>query len=288
MTELTARELPELRAKLMEYYPDGFLPAPNQTRETRRAVERTLHECELFYITPEMSQLAIEAGKSLEVFDLQPSDVIAPHALMYFARKIHGFGNLLSISVSQNFMTVGLFVNPHEAQEIARGMKTVLESGDRVIGYEFLDELIQADKSELPPMVRLMGAALPFGERFDTTPVLSVDFPRSLMSALLLINQPLSCTSLTSANRASQRRIARVGLPVDDVRVIALRNIPRAHVDGPEDREWLHRWIVRGHWRRQPCGPGRQERRPIWIEPHIKGPEDAPLLGGEKVYAWRR
>lgn len=35
--------------------------------------------------------------------------------------------------------------------------------------------------------------------------------------------------------------------------------------------------LVRGHWKRQPCGPGRTERRVIWIEPYPRGPEDAPI-----------
>lgn len=48
--------------------------------------------------------------------------------------------------------------------------------------------------------------------------------------------------------------------------------------------EWHHQWIVRGHWRNQAFGEGRKQRRPTWISPYVKGPEDAPMLGGEKVY----
>lgn len=32
-------------------------------------------------------------------------------------------------------------------------------------------------------------------------------------------------------------------------------------------------FVVRGHWRNQPCGKGRQDRKLIWVEPHYKGPE---------------
>lgn len=31
--------------------------------------------------------------------------------------------------------------------------------------------------------------------------------------------------------------------------------------------------IVRGHWRNQPVGEGRQERRLIWVRPHMRGDE---------------
>lgn len=35
-------------------------------------------------------------------------------------------------------------------------------------------------------------------------------------------------------------------------------------------------WVVRGHWRRQACGPGLQERRRAWVQPYWKGPVGAP------------
>jgi hypothetical protein len=52
--------------------------------------------------------------------------------------------------------------------------------------------------------------------------------------------------------------------------------------------EWSKRWVVRGHWRWQSYGPGRTERRRIWISPFIKGPDGAPLVVSEKVYDLRR
>jgi hypothetical protein len=37
------------------------------------------------------------------------------------------------------------------------------------------------------------------------------------------------------------------------------------------------RFLVSGHYREQACGVGRKDRKTIWIEPHWKGPELAPL-----------
>jgi hypothetical protein len=37
-------------------------------------------------------------------------------------------------------------------------------------------------------------------------------------------------------------------------------------------------FLVRGHWRNQPHGPGRQDRKHIWIEPFWKGDEQARVL----------
>ncbi len=36
--------------------------------------------------------------------------------------------------------------------------------------------------------------------------------------------------------------------------------------------------MIAGHWRNVPHGPGRELRRVQWIEPHWRGPDDAPIL----------
>lgn len=40
----------------------------------------------------------------------------------------------------------------------------------------------------------------------------------------------------------------------------------------------LVRFMVRGHWRRQPHGPERQERKLIWVRPYYKGPDFAATI----------
>lgn len=47
--------------------------------------------------------------------------------------------------------------------------------------------------------------------------------------------------------------------------------------------------LVRGHWKMQPCGAGRYQRKLIHVEPYWRGPQDAPInvkaiqLGREKT-----
>lgn len=68
--------------------------------------------------------------------------------------------------------------------------------------------------------------------------------------------------------------------------VVTIQLRPRINPDASEAeaREYRHRWEVRGHWRLQACGPNRSERRRIWVEPHVKGPDGAPMLEHEKLY----
>ncbi len=97
-----------------------------------------------------------------------------------------------------------------------------------------------------------------------------------------LLRQRVAELTTVMPDRAARRRLAREGKEPPPVRVISLRGAS-THGGGDGSREYVHRWMVRGHWRRQ-WYRSIQQHRPVWITPYIKGPEDAPLLGGEKVY----
>lgn len=78
---------------------------------------------------------------------------------------------------------------------------------------------------------------------------------------------------------------------IPSVQVVALRKTARSlepsepRPEGAPKREYHYRWIVQGHARLQACGPGRKDRKLIWIDAYPKGPEDKPLKTREKVYA---
>lgn len=75
------------------------------------------------------------------------------------------------------------------------------------------------------------------------------------------------------------------------VRVIALRKSIREEairtVPTEESKRKMHvRFVVSGHARLQPCGPGNKDRKLIWIDPYPKGPDDAPFKpSADKVFA---
>lgn len=66
----------------------------------------------------------------------------------------------------------------------------------------------------------------------------------------------------------------------ETVQIINLRREIYEHHQrsgGGSDREFQCRWFVKGHWRQQRVGPGRKQRKPVYIAPYIKGPADKPL-----------
>jgi hypothetical protein len=114
-----------------------------------------------------------------------------------------------------------------------------------------------------------------------------VDWTRLVFAAFQLATQAnLAHAEPVSLTRAERRRNQRARLSDRDVRLIRLRSSIVAARDSDEPANapagWHHRWVVRGHWRKQ-CYPSLHDHRPTWIAPYVKGPADAPLLGGEKV-----
>lgn len=148
------------------------------------------------------------------------------------------------------------------------------------------------------PLIWQRGLAVPGASSWRdlgtdlTAPEFSADggkMERRFWATHLLMQQSLAWVERDMPDRAARRRAARAGLPAQPVTVIRLRRIdPNPSHTETSLIEWTHRWMVGGHWRQQVCGPGRSQRRPTWIGPHIKGPPCKPLVLKGKVTAWVR
>jgi hypothetical protein len=104
-----------------------------------------------------------------------------------------------------------------------------------------------------------------------------------------LMQQPLAASSEAQPYRALRRRLQKEHIDPSPVTVVTLRRRERPAVptgDG-EPVDWSHRWVVRGHWRNQ-WHPRLRQHRAMWINEHVKGPEDKPLVVKDKVIVWRR
>jgi hypothetical protein len=115
----------------------------------------------------------------------------------------------------------------------------------------------------------------------------SLNFGKFVLGFLRFINEPWVDYRQILPSRHLRKRVARAKIEPPAVHVVQLR---RALHHGPTPEkgdgfEYSHRWLVRGHWRMQACGPGRIERRPRWITEHIKGPDDKPLVVHDKVFS---
>lgn len=97
---------------------------------------------------------------------------------------------------------------------------------------------------------------------------------RFLMSVIAALGHRLTKLAEPSGGRGERRRAAR---ELPGLRVLTLASGASVKAQTTSHVEWSHRWMVRGHWRQQPCGPQRSQRRLQWIDPYVKGPDDKPL-----------
>lgn len=120
----------------------------------------------------------------------------------------------------------------------------------------------------------------------DQTMVSTVAFQRRwLLSLLRLMWQEILVAESNPIERGSFRRMERAGMRrnrASDLKVLKLRRVYRTGTAESTGHTLDHRVIVRGHWKRQfypslgPVGDPDSYRR-IWIDPYMKGPDDAPV-----------
>jgi hypothetical protein len=112
-------------------------------------------------------------------------------------------------------------------------------------------------------------------------------------AAWLLMGQPNVAETRVGRYSTAERAPRGAAAPPREPQPVTLVDIRRPitnrdEAQGKSDRQYDRRWWVGGHWRQQPWGPGKSQRRPQWIAPYVKGPADAPLIATEKVHVWRR
>lgn len=110
--------------------------------------------------------------------------------------------------------------------------------------------------------------------------------PPFLYAVWQLMRQTVTDLAEVEPDRATRRRSQRLNAD-SKVTVIELRKRESTRTDKETEVEWSHRWVRRGHWRRQPYKDeeGTWRRKVIYIFPTVCGPEDKPLVIREHVNA---
>jgi hypothetical protein len=314
-------QLPAIRDELIEGWAGDLGPGwadsmlhllGNEVSAERRAMtgeqvaaeeQERLNAADLFFVGADMAKLALAAAKSLPEFTLRPQDLPAPYGLILYDEvletletineqnqpdKMFIVGANWGIEAETNTRPAGVWLTwlQHRdlwlefARHVGRHTPRQSERMRQHLPRVFINHQIRWP-FELPGTVDNFAA--PDSERpYD------VDLENTLKTTWLLMNQPMAVNTDTQLSRNERRRLERKGITPPTVRVITLRRPSSAPADDTDpERQYHHQWIVRGHWRNQ-WYPSVQDHRPVWIAPHIKGPEDAPFLGGEKVHSWTR
>ncbi|MEV7154860.1 hypothetical protein AB0N77_09575 [Streptomyces misionensis] len=313
MTAVRPQDLPEARAEVVAYHLSkgpamfdvciraGVMPfrppggIHQAAQELARLEAERVRNGELFWVNSDMTELVAAASKTMPGFTLSPADMPSPWGFMAFEKPIRVITSELT---GDDIPIVAASWGPYPAADFDNGgvWASWYSDVDAVVNRKsgLPAEVKAMMQSELPTFTYDCESVAPFSdtELKSVTPsgeepgenALGVDL---LKAAWLLMAQPLAEVSEVEPDRAARKRLRRANQDPKSVRVIELRRPQRSGEAGPGIREYHHAWVVRGHWRQQ-WFPKRQVHRPVWIAPHIKGPEGAPLIGGEKVYALKR
>lgn len=318
--QCSPRELPEFRTDLIDYMAtprgraafDRFDQRPFhwgqmlggspicRADDLHRQEIGGLRESVLFHASEIMTDLAVTASLSMPEFALRGFDLITERGFIYFAKPIALYagpnGQLPTPIVACRWDSLsGVAGRPYVWMSFYGDWRSWLLAEHAVarVSDETLANCLRNDH----PLNFETFYGAPLGWRPADEPEIPPEFAphqgelaalfRVLCSTWLLLGQPLTRTVEVQPDRAARRRMERAGHEPAAVRVIELRRAQSTSASAVSDREYHHQWVVRGHWRQQ-WFPAHEVHRPVWIAPHVKGPEGAPMLGGEKVYAWKR
>lgn len=108
------------------------------------------------------------------------------------------------------------------------------------------------------------------------TPAYFTEAVRYLVNTCCLVTAHRECAPQRTGKRAPPGKVVHDVRPPLDVSVTAefrrhAMNLVANRRIAERKEALLH--IVRGHWKRQPKGPGRSERELIWIRPYQRGAE---------------
>lgn len=279
--EVRAVDLPEVRAETVRILSDprvddmvwGELARESETRgnsgdAVRKAFMGGLRRADLYWVSDAMSELTEVGAETVPTFDIQPEDLPSRDGLMLFERPVTA---ATAPATSAEEETVKVQMDGLLWTTVA------WPAGEGVAVFSlYLGRGLYCHPLNLFALA--FGVPVPRAGQFD--------YFRAMRTAWLLMRQPLAEAEEVEEDRASRKRTRRAGYEPKPIRVINLRR-PQGENGGTGESNYHHQWIVRGHWRNH-WHPKRQVHRPVWIAPHVKGPEGAPMIGGEKVYAWKK
>lgn len=295
-TEYQPRDLPDLRLRMAEFWnnhdnhPWVRVLNGNGPRyvdiDMAQDVRHTITDSELFYVAPEIAHVAASTPFPLHDYGFMPWDLPAPCGIMYVDA-----GHYRDVDGPVSNMVLSWATYPSTETDPHGGVAVFIHAPKHEVRDELYgDHPHHKFDSEQPDYVLCSSVVMPFAEsggdtRFRSMGGDDVGYYLSLLLATChLMRQTLADDATTTPDRAARRRHARAEIAAPpDVRVVHLRHTESPAGTGESRREFHHRFVVRGHWRKQ-WYRSIQAHRPVWIAPFVKGPKDAPLLGGEKVY----
>ncbi|WP_144118338.1 hypothetical protein [Catellatospora sichuanensis] len=251
-----ARAMPKVRDRLARLLrgPD-VLGAPALV-DAGGDVADTLDQGPLYYVDAQFSQMAEHAAAVLPDAAAVPELAPSQHGLLVWATPVGDINAASWSSRAGGWLIVryrGISTDGHSeeaAQHLRDAVGWLLPTHAAEIGY-----------------TDAVGAGHPAA---------------ALLATWLLIGQEsVAATEPAEVDPPIRKAYQRAGRPAPDVRLVRIRGTARTEAGSAATERTgsgrTHRWWTSGHWRNQAYGRGRALRRPVYINPFLKGSADLPI-----------
>lgn len=300
----------------------GGTPIYAEPSEMTRALATTLQLSETFYVSPEMHAVVTAAAEEFpEDETVQPEDFPTDHGFL----MIPGAGivcldvrgavlhtNALSWSRRGDRVWVTMWADKRWDEVLRQRNPEAWEKSmlqwspwhlHTITLGQPLPKTLQMGKAIPPEISSLIqykqteqGFVMWSPEGWDQEemkPSVKTDSVLAwLVAALRIMQQPLADVREQGVPAQVRKNLMRkpIRLKQKRVTVIEFRRTESACREVGSGREFSHRFLRRGHWRRQPYKreDGSWDRRRIWIHPTVVGPADKPFIMRDHVNALMR
>lgn len=266
-------------------------PDPNFFRFAKAATDLGVGHGATYAVTAEIVDILQAATDTLPAFPLAETDLPTHHGFVYFERPLlvadirgrRGAVTALTWALgadpadtSRRALLIVAYSDPlHPADEISSDELNALPSD------EMAEMLATRRFYEMTPLFLSTWA-------LGDEPASPLGDVKALGAFLRIVDEKFTTSDPETPSRQAARRSRLPGDQPDTVRVVRLR-APR-HTGRPGDTDqrsddayYSHRFLVRGHWRQQ-WYPSQNRHAPRWINPFVKGPEDAPFVAKDTVF----
>ena len=256
-TTMTARDLPKIRDRLIRLL-RGPIALPNHLTINRSGFADQLEQGRLYWVDPTFTDLATTAAPSLPTTALSPDLIPGDTGLLAWATPI---GDTTAITWTRHDTTIHLVRY-------------------RSIGAGLDEAILQTVREDIGWLAPIAAHTLPLSGDINPHKQAGIAI---VLATWLLMGQRATETPAAEIDKPTRKRYAREQRPLPNVRLVRLRTTGHAPPGPSRRQETAERtaptervWVT-GHWRDQPYGPGRALRRPVYIHPFLRGPDDAPI-----------
>ncbi|MEU2616164.1 hypothetical protein ABZ570_32040 [Micromonospora sp. NPDC007271] len=257
-TGITARELPKVRDRLARFYRgNDDLPVALPATDARQQIANGLDRSRLFWVDSDFTDLAEHASERLPDVTISRDLMPSADGMLVWSR-------------------------PVTCRQLAAASWTANRDGWYLVVYRTVGGGL--DGKPLQRLREQVGWLAPMSTIQDHEQhVMPGDPAAALVATWLLIAQQAAEVTAVKVDKVVRKTYARMNRPAPEVQIVHIRASRTAispktgSAPGEATHSQTSRFWVSGHWRNQPYGPGRALRRPVYINPFLRGPDDAPI-----------